>query len=207
LRVVSFAVVAAIVIIVGAVYAYYTYSASLVQTETKKTTVTETSLKSWKADGVIDEGEYSNQLSLALGNLVVYWKNDQTYLYVALSAKTMSWVAIGFDPSIGMKDADMIQGLVEEGKATVLDLHSTGVYGPHPEDEELGGTDDIVSSGGKEENGFTTIEFNRRLDTGDKYDKPLSKGEVSFIWSMSDADSTSVKHSSTTRGYGKLVIN
>jgi len=76
--------------------------------------------------------------------------------------------------------------------------------GPHPPDTELGVTNDILEFGGSEEDGFTTIEFKRALDTGDDHDNPLSKGVNKIIWSYGSSDSPTLKH--FNRGYGELNL-
>jgi len=149
----------------------------------------------WSPDGIISLGEYSRNLSLSGGRLEVFWKNDDEDLYMGLAGSTAGFVAIGFEPSQAMKDADMVMGWVAGGEATVLDLYSTGVYGPHPTDEELGGTDDILESGGSESDGKTVIEFKRKMDTGDEFDKTFAPDQtVDIIWSMSGSDSPDIRH-------------
>jgi len=103
-----------------------------------------------------------------------------------------------------MKNADMVLGSVEDGEATVYDQFSTGDFGPHKADTELGGTDDILEFGGKEAGGYTIIEFKRALNTGDKYDHPLSKGANKIIWSYGSDDKSTIKH--VNRGYGELDL-
>lgn len=157
----------------------------------------------WTPDGVVAEGEYSKNLSLSGGRYVLHWKNDAENLYMALEARTEGFVAIGFEPSQGMKDADMVMGWATKREATVLDLYSTGIYGPHPPDEELGGTDDILKFGGAEFDGWTVIEFKRRMNTGDEFDQPLKPGQtVDIIWSISGTDSLDIRHNA--RGKSRL---
>ncbi|MHC1594903.1 MAG: DOMON domain-containing protein [Methanotrichaceae archaeon] len=149
----------------------------------------------WVADGVISEGEYTQDLVLSGGKFEVHWKNDADDLYMGMKGKTEGWLAVGFEPTVWMKDADMILGRVMNGQTTVLDLYSTGNYGPHPQDVELGGTDDILESGGREGDGYTVIEFRRKMDTGDRWDKAFVPGQtVEMIWSTSDSDSDDVRH-------------
>jgi hypothetical protein len=121
-----------------------------------------------------------------------------------MKAKTNGWLAVGTQPGTTMKDADMVLGFVSDGKATVYDLYCTGDYGPHPPDTELGGTNDILEFGGKEVAGYTTIEFKRLLDTGDKYDRPFSKGTNKIIWSYGLDDQSMIKH--VSRGLGEIDL-
>ncbi len=125
---------------------------------------------------------------------------------MGLAGQAEGFVAIGFEPTQAMKDADMVMGWVSGGEATVLDLYSTGVYGPHPPDEELGGTDDILSFGGREADGWTVIEFERRMDTGDRFDQAFRPGEtVNIIWSISSTDSLEIRHN-VGRGGGRISL-
>lgn len=171
------------------------------------TPTTPIQLGEWGADGVIGENEYAHEVSLAGEELVVYWRNDNEYLYMALKGKTTGWVAIGFEPTDKMKDADMVFGWVQDGNTVVIDAYSTGTYGPHPPDEQLGGTNDILEFAGREENGYTIIEFKRKLNTGDKYDKAFTPGqEINFIFALANEDNFTTKHN-IARGYGKLQLD
>jgi len=167
----------------------------------------------WKPDGVVGENEYSRSMLLlgspgyahSGGNMEISWKNDREYLYMALAGQTDGWVSVGFDPQEWMRDADTILGYVAGGVASVEDHYSINNYGPHPDDRVLGGTNDILAYGGGEENGTTVVEFKRKLDTGDKYDRALAPGEaVSIIWGMADSDDPTVKHNVA---HGEGILN
>jgi len=154
----------------------------------------------WTADGVISSGEYTN--TNTYNDFRLNWKSDEKYIYIGLNVKTTGWVAVGIQPGLMMSDADIVLGNVSDGKITIDDQYSTGNFGPHVSDEQLGGTNDILEFGGKEIVGYTIIEFKRALDTGDKYDHPLVKGTNKIIWSYGSDDQVEVKHIS--RGYGEL---
>ena len=167
----------------------------------------------WKADGIIGDGEYSRSMLLqgsarqgySGGDLAVSWKNDKEYLFLALNGSTDAWLAIGFDPLEWMKNADIILASVQGGKAVVLDEYCTGNYGPHIEDTMLGGSDDILESGGSKSAGRTVIELKRRLDTGDRFDKAFSPGgAVSMIWALSSNPDISLKHNIA---YGEGILS
>jgi len=156
----------------------------------------------WNADGLFGNREYRAETKY--GDYEIRWASDDKYLYVGIKAKTTGWVAVGIEPSFKMKDADMVFGFVKDGETTISDAFSTGAYGPHAPDTELGGTDDILEFGGKEEGGFTIIEFKRALNTGDKYDKELSNGANRIIWAYGSTDKLTEKH--TRRGYGEMTL-
>jgi len=168
----------------------------------------------WTADGAVGVNEYARSMTLfgpttsgySGGNLEIYWKNDAEFLYMALKGNTSGWLSVGFEPEEWMKNADMIIGLVENGKAIVQDEFSTGNYGPHASDTQLGGSDDILEYGGKEKNGQTIIEFKRKMNTGDKFDKAFVSGQkVSIIWAIADADVDRQKHN-VAKGEGVLEL-
>jgi hypothetical protein len=88
----------------------------------------------------------------------------------------------------------------------VVDSFSVDVFGPHPPDTELGGTDDMEAYGVSQEAGRTTVEVTRRLSTGDSRDKPIpSSGDVSFIWAIGQGDDWETIH--TRAGYGTIHMS
>ncbi len=168
----------------------------------------------WKPDGIVGENEYSRSMTLQSpcsngysgGSLDISWKNDADYIYMALKGSTLGWISIGFEPTEWMKDADIIIGSAEGANVTVLDEYSTGNYGPHQNDADLGGTYDILEYGGKENGNYTVIEFKRKMNTGDKFDKAFVPGQnVSIIWAMADSKDNSFKHN-VAKGEGVLEL-
>jgi hypothetical protein len=124
------------------------------------------------------------------------WRVDGQEIDFVVSAPTTGWVAIGFDPSTAMKDAQMIYGFVRNGAVTVRDQYGDGPFS-HKSDTELGGSSDIISSGGSEENGRTTIRFTIPIDSGDAYDVPLTPGEehkVLLAYGPDGEDNFTAKH-------------
>lgn len=166
--------------------------------------ISETTL--WEADGVIMENEYRNMKEFGNGRFIVYWSNDDEYIYMALKGQTSGWVSIGFEPTQAMMDADMIFGWISGNTCNVLDIYSTGMFGPHPPDIDLGGTDDILEKGCGQENRFTIIEFKRKMDTGDVYDESFVRGQtVNIIWGLGSAPSFDARH--IQRGSGTIQLN
>lgn len=155
-----------------------------------------------KIDGKIEEGEYKNKT--VYRDLEIFWSNDEQYLYMALKGKTKGYVSIGIQPGFTMKDADIILGYIKDRKIEIFDQFSTGNFGPHPSDEELGGSNDILDYAGKEEDGYTIIECIRLLKTEDQYDQKLKPGKNKIIWAYSNLDSPKDRHA--VRGYGEIEI-
>jgi hypothetical protein len=137
-------------------------------------------------------GEYDHTASLGDGPYTLSWTVAGDTAWFGIQATTMGWVALGIDPESAMNGADMVFGWVSGGKATVLDQYSTGMFGPHPDDTSLGGTTDILCSGGSEQAGTTTIKFSRKRVMGDAYDKPVpASGNLKIIWATGNADGVS----------------
>ncbi|MQY76124.1 MAG: hypothetical protein GH155_00660 [Spirochaeta sp.] len=154
-------------------------------------------------DGRITAGEYPFEASFDL--VTVYWRIEGETISMALAAATQGWVALGLEPEDVMAGADMIVGWVKDGKTTVLDCYSTGQFGPHPPDIELGGTDDLISAAGTQEGGHTVVEFSRSLISDDQYDKPFSLSRpVSIIWAVGDDDDFDAYH--VQAGFGALEL-
>jgi hypothetical protein len=168
----------------------------------------------WKPDGIVSANEYARSMILHgpasngyLGGILeVSWKNDAEHLYMALNGSSRGWISLGFEPSEWMKDADIIMGTVQNGKATVLDEYCTGNYGPHENDTDLGGTNDIQQFGGSTLGQNTVIEFKRKMNTTDRFDKAFVPGQaVSIIWALADQTSGGVKHN-VAKGEGILDL-
>lgn len=140
------------------------------------------------------------------GNYRLIWSVQGDTIYMGISAKTTGWVAIGLGSKQAMDKADIIFcRVLDSGKVDVTDTFSTGPYGPHPPDTELGGTSDILSKEGIEKNGITTVTFSRRLNTGDNYDKKIPKdGKLKIIWAYGADDDINTIHEST--GYAVMDI-
>ena len=146
-------------------------------------------------DGVISAGEYEHSAVFDSDQFYFHWTIDDTRIYIGLRAATTGWLALGFDPEDVMKGADMVFGWVLGGTVFVVDAYSTGQFGPHPRDTEQGGTDDLLSYGGTEADGWTTIEFVRRLSTGDPRDKDVpAEGELRIIWAIGGSDDWTSRH-------------
>ena len=156
----------------------------------------------WSADGVITDGEYASGFSD--GDYELFWLANGQYIYIGIRAKSDGWVAVGFQPKPLHRETDTVLGLVRDGEVSVFDMFSTAELGPCVADTELGGYDDILDFGGREEGDYTTIEFKRLLITGDEYDGELLRGANQVIWAYSLLDDPRQRH--IARGYGVIEL-
>lgn len=123
------------------------------------------------------------------------WKVDGDNLAVKISAPTMGWVGIGFNPSKKMKDANFVLGYVKKGEAKIIDEFGTSST-KHKSDKKLGGTADTTLVSGTEEGGITTIEFTMPVKSSDKYDTPFDLNSDSLVLLAygPDRDSFKTRH-------------
>lgn len=149
-----------------------------------------------KVDGEISPGEYAFSVELAEDHFWLHWTIEGDVIQIGLEAKARGMVAIGWEPTKRMMDADMIIGYREGSTFSLHDTISVGEIGPHPDDVAEGGTYDIMIYEVREVGGVTTIEFTRNLTTGDDQDNPIDpEGKVKFLWATSDTDDFATYHS------------
>lgn len=120
---------------------------------------------------------------------------------VTVGAAVRGWVAVGFDPSSRMKDANFLIGYVKDGQAFARDDFGVSAT-RHAADITLGGQDNIISFSGTEVDGYTTVTFVIPRDSGDSKDHPLSAGQHTVILGASGGDSFTSMHSKI----GKVTV-
>lgn len=131
-------------------------------------------------------------------NMSFAWKIEGDTLHGKMSAKTKGWVAVGFNPTKKMKDANFILGYVKGGKPAVTDHFGDKATG-HSEDTKKGGTEDVTLVGGSEEGNRTTIEFTMPINSGDKLDGTLSAdGDTILLLAYGQRDSFKARHKWST---------
>lgn len=94
-----------------------------------------------------------------------------------LTGQTTGWVAVGFNPTSVMRNANIIIGYVSGGTTTIRDDWGT-TNTAHASDLTLGGTSDVTLISGSETAGNTILHFSIPLVTTDQYDRPLMAGQV-----------------------------
>ncbi len=172
----------------------------------------------WTADGEITVGEYDK--SKKFGNSYeIFWNSDGEHIYVGIRVVTSGWVAVGLQlDNRTTTDVDMILGFVDvAGKVTIYDLIYPEYPGLlNPQDVVLGGSNDILLAAGTQGEGvevsedeegpvYTTIEFMRKLNTGDQYDQVFYEGPNTIIWAYGREDSRDT--AAFEQDYGTLVVD
>ncbi|MDA3812630.1 MAG: DOMON domain-containing protein [Candidatus Cloacimonetes bacterium] len=105
------------------------------------------------------------------------WKVVGDSLRCMLLAPTTGWLAVGFDPTEEMLDADFIIGYVNSGSTYLRDDFGVTEI-THSADVGLGGDNNVTRVFGHEESGVSEIRFTIPLNSGDIYDRILVPGEV-----------------------------
>ena len=142
---------------------------------------------------VAQSAEY--QHSISAEKMTFDWSVEGDKLAIKLSAPTKGWVAVGFNPSKKMKDANIIIGYVKKGKVKIVDHFGTAAT-QHKGDKKIGGAENVTVVGGSEEGDVTTIEFTIPLDSGDAKDSAIDpNADTTVILAYgTDRDSFRMKH-------------
>ncbi|WP_051309725.1 DOMON domain-containing protein [Desulfogranum japonicum] len=135
------------------------------------------------------------QHSLDIEKMHFSWSVNGDQLAVKISAPTTGWVAIGFNPTDKMKDADIVIGYVKDGKVKIEDDFGMAAT-LHKSDTKIGGSENVTVVGGSEENGITTLEFTLPLNSGDDKDTVIDPAAdtVVIVGYGGDRDSFRMKH-------------
>lgn len=122
---------------------------------------------------------------------------------VTVASKVSGWVAVGFDPTNMMANANFLIGYVKDGTAVARDDFGVASTS-HAPDVNVGGKNDLISFSGTEADGYTMMTFVIPRDSGDPKDHPLSAGKHTVILGASSFDSFTAKH--TKVGRATIVI-
>lgn len=158
--------------------------------------------ESTTGDSAAESGESSGDgyKEIAQQGFVFRWRIEEETLHVILRHPTTGWLAVGFDPSRMMKDANMILGYVSDGEVFITDHYGVANTSHRP-DTDIDGTDDIIYSEGSEGPDGTELRFAIPLDSGDAADRPLEPGgsyRVLFAHGPDGADDFQTYHGGRT---------
>lgn len=158
----------------------------------------------WVADGIIEPGEYRYRQALS-DSMELHWTTTDEAIRIGLSGRAAGWIGIGLGTPRMMAGVDYIAGYLDGETVVVWDLFSENPRCPIRMDTAIGGTDDILRSGGRQADGVTTIEFERLFTTGDEYDYEIRAGDpIAIIWALSDSNSMTVPH--RERGSTTIIL-
>lgn len=137
---------------------------------------------------VLSAGSAMAWQEITVDGFVLRWETATgENLSVELSAPTTGWVAVGFNPTQMMLNANIIIGYVASGTPSLRDDFGWQTTS-HRDDTLLGGTSDVTVDGGFETAGSTEIQFTIPLNSGDAYDRQLVPGNTYPIILARSAD-------------------
>lgn len=149
-------------------------------------------------DGRVEPDEYARSYLDAATGVALHWSIIGEEIFIALQCPGHGWVAVGWgepDQVQMMKDADFVLAYVDQTGVHVED--SFGIdFVAHAPDTELGGHNDILEQAGLEQSDSTVIEFRRRLDTGDTYDRAIRPGSLTVLFAHAHEDDFVSYHAS-----------
>jgi len=147
-----------------------------------------------KVDGVIEPNEYEHHYHSDQVNMDLYWTIYRDQIYFGLHSAARGWLAFGLDPDGPvMQGADIVFGWVKDGELTLNDEYAPTISG-HVKDTDLQGSDDLLRRAGSEDEQGTTIEWVRKLLTGDPKDRSITAGRHLVMFAFSDLDDPSGYH-------------
>lgn len=143
--------------------------------------------------GNLEAADYKH--TLTVDKMTFDWSVIGENLAVKLTAPTTGWVAIGFHPTDMMKDANIIIGMVKDGKVEISDDFGTQPT-QHGPDTKRDGQENVTVVGGIETGNTTTLEFSIPLNSGDPNDGIINpKADTVIMLAYGpDRDSIKLKH-------------
>lgn len=134
------------------------------------------------------------QHSIDLHKMVIHWTVTGDSMNIKLVGKTKGWVAVGFNATRKMKNANIIIGYIKNGKIRISD--DFGVASTrHKPDKRLHGKFNISDISGSEKGGVTTLAFTIPLNSGDKNDGVIHpNGNTRVIAALGKRDSFHFGH-------------
>lgn len=129
-----------------------------------------------------------------LKKLKFSWTIDGNVIHIQLVGKTKGWVAVGFNATSQMKDANIIIGYVKKGKVKISDDFGV-TRTKHKPDKKLSGKSNLKAVSGNEKQGITTLNFTIPLNSGDKNDGVIQPdGNTRVILATGTRDSFRFGH-------------
>ncbi|MDQ7843944.1 MAG: DOMON domain-containing protein [Armatimonadota bacterium] len=153
-------------------------------------------------DGKIAPGEYARTYTHDASGIRLAWRVSGDILQLAIQASGDGWIGIGFlaKRAKGKQGADQYIFSTEGGKPVALDLYQSAVLGRPVLDEEEGGKNSILQSAVVREGKNWTVEFTRKLRTGEKTDMEIVPGKkFSLLLALGATENWKQPHKNTQR--------
>ncbi|MCA9835934.1 MAG: hypothetical protein KC422_03430 [Trueperaceae bacterium] len=131
-------------------------------------------------DGVINDGEYDSSYTHEDSGSVISWTIAGDTIYIGLSTENDGWVGLGLlQEKVEKKQgADQYLFVMDGGSLTALDMTQVDPKDSPAMDDEQGGSQSILESAATLDGEVWTVEFSRKLDTGEATDMLITPGET-----------------------------
>lgn len=135
------------------------------------------------------------QHSLKIDKMTFDWSVEGENLTIKISAPTTGWVGIGFNATDQMKNANIILGLVKDGKVEISNEYGNQPT-MHTANTKRGGKDNVTVIGGNETGNTTSLEFSIPLKGGNPDESVIDpKADTAVILAYGpDRKSNKLKH-------------
>lgn len=136
-----------------------------------------------KVDGKIASGEYAKSFKHEKSGITLYWSVVGDTLYLALEGESKGWIGIGFlaEKTDKKKGGDQYLFYMEGGKLVALDMYQTKRTGAPVADDKEGGKNSILAAAATYEGEKWTVEFARKLKTGEPTDVDITPGRKLIV--------------------------
>lgn len=150
--------------------------------------------KAATVDGKVAAGEYAKTQKHEKSGFTLSWSIVGDTLYMALQGESDGWIGLGLlaEEDDKKKGADQYIFLMDGGKFSALDMVQTKRTGAPKLDTDEGGKNSLLSSAGTYAGKSWTVEFSRKLKTGDSTDVDVVAGKK-IILLLADSEEMNIK--------------
>lgn len=134
-------------------------------------------------DGKVAAGEYAKTLKHEKSGVTLSWSIVGDTIYIAMQVESPGWIGVSMlaekdDKKMG---ADSYVFTMDGGKFSAMDMIQIKRTGKPAEDTTEGGKNSILQSAGTYVGKAWTIEFSRKLKTGEDTDMEIGAGKKFFL--------------------------
>ncbi|MCX7782991.1 MAG: DOMON domain-containing protein [Meiothermus sp.] len=155
-------------------------------------------------DGRVAAGEYAKTLKHDKSGMTISWSIVGDTIYIALQVDSPGWIGIAMlaEKDDKKKGADSYLFTMDGGKFTAMDMIQVKRTGKPADDTEEGGKNSILQSAGTYAGKTWTVEFSRKLKTGEATDMDIAAGQK-FILMIAEGPEMAIKeeHKKSDRWY------
>ncbi|CAF3621444.1 unnamed protein product [Rotaria sp. Silwood1] len=149
---------------------------------------------------------YNHSVELKTNIADLWWTTNELKqeILFELHIHTTGWIALGISPSGGMNGADISVGWVDQlGNVYIQDRYAYSTITPIVDNT----TQDWFALQGREQNGWTAIQFKRLFDTCDTMDVSIKSGTNNLIYAYGLIDPINdITYHETRRGSRTLSL-